>query len=361
MQTRCSGSMRGFSENAPVGASNRARGAGVAAVAGPARAGAPTTSLVGTGCSTRRPADRGARRPRPPARSSRTRPSRPSTPLGSRPASSRLADRAPLRHGHAGRTASKSYETGAGLRRDPRARIERGDLVVALGGEHASAISPVSPRRSSGAACASCSCERRCPSPRSIPRSAATGVNTATARTSSAPSHSGLVLADTAALDTLPTCASAPPLCRGRRNTGSSMTSASSRSCRRTGADLRRAGARPRRRRELPGEGRGRRRDGARTATALLNLGTPSARARARHQLRRRPAPSSRAMAIGMCLAFRFSVRLRALPGPGRGPAAGATSPRRAADLARRGPAAATIRDGLVDAMAQDKKVKDGR
>jgi 3-dehydroquinate synthetase len=66
------------------------------------------------------------------------------------------------------------------------------------------------------------------------------------------------------------------------------------------------------------------------------------------------------AVAIGMCLAFRFSVRLGLCPGQDAGRLrshiASVGLPTSLAEI----PGGCGPADGLVDAMAQDKKVKDG-
>ncbi len=94
---------------------------------------------------------------------------------------------------------------------------------------------------------------------------------------------------------------------------------------------------------------------------ALLNLGHTFA-----HALERMTGYDPRrlvhgeAVAIGLCLAFRFSMRLGLCPGQDAGRVAGHLAtvglPTRLADV----PGGAGSADALLDAMAQDKKVKDG-
>jgi 3-dehydroquinate synthase len=94
---------------------------------------------------------------------------------------------------------------------------------------------------------------------------------------------------------------------------------------------------------------------------ALLNLGHTFA-----HALERVTGYDAarlvhgEAVAIGMCLAFRFSVRLGLCPGQDAGRLrshiASVGLPTSLAEV----PGGCGSADGLVDAMAQDKKVKDG-
>jgi 3-dehydroquinate synthase len=94
---------------------------------------------------------------------------------------------------------------------------------------------------------------------------------------------------------------------------------------------------------------------------ALLNLGHTFA-----HALERVTGYDAarlvhgEAVAIGLCLAFRFSVRLGLCPGQDAGRVTGhlatAGLPTRLSDV----PGGCGPVDALVDAMAQDKKVKDG-
>ncbi|MFL5322976.1 MAG: 3-dehydroquinate synthase [Microvirga sp.] len=94
---------------------------------------------------------------------------------------------------------------------------------------------------------------------------------------------------------------------------------------------------------------------------ALLNLGHTFA-----HALERVTGYDAarlvhgEAVAIGMCLAFRFSVRLGLCPGQDAGRLrshiASVGLPTSLAEI----PGGCGPADGLVDAMAQDKKVKDG-
>ena len=94
---------------------------------------------------------------------------------------------------------------------------------------------------------------------------------------------------------------------------------------------------------------------------ALLNLGHTFA-----HALERVTGYDAarlvhgEAVAIGMCLAFRFSVRLGLCPGRTRAGCGATSPPSGCRPRLARSRAAAAPADGLVDAMAQDKKVKDG-
>ena len=220
-------------------------------------------------------------------------------------------------------------------------------------------------RRSCAAACASCRCRPRS-SPRSIPPSAARPASTrATARTSSAPSISrGSCSPTPALLDTLP-----PREFRAGYaevvKYGLIDDAASSPGSRRTGAASSPAGpSATRRSAQLPRQGRAsssrdEREDGDR---ALLNLGHTFGHAleartgyfrppRARRGRRHRPVPglplfgAARPLPAGRTPA-RVEAHLRAVG-----------LPTRLADM----PGGVRRRRRLLDAMAQDKKVKARR
>ena len=241
------------------------------------------------------------------------------------------------------------------------ARIERGDLVVALGGGVVGDLAGFA-ARSCGAASITCRCRPRCWR-RSIPRSAARPRSTpATARTWSARSTSRSWCSPTRRCSTRCRSASSAPAMPRWRNTGCSATPNSSPGSRRTGATCSPA-ARAREhaiavscRAKAAIVARDERETGDRV---LLNLGHTFG-----HALEAAAGFSDRllhgeAVALGMALAFEFSARRGLMPQ--------ADAERVIAHLAAvglpthvkavRGGNWPTV-DALMDLIAQDKKVQ---
>ncbi|MFL5149664.1 MAG: 3-dehydroquinate synthase [Microvirga sp.] len=260
--------------------------------------------------------------------------------------------------------ASKSYETLARVcDAILDARIERGDLVVALGGGIVGDLA--------GFAAA---IVRRGVRFVQVPTTllaqvdssvgGKTGVNTRHGKNLVGAFHQpSLVLADTAALDTLPL----REMRAGYAEVVKYGLISDERFFEWCEANWRRIFAGGPERDHAVAEScrakaavvvRDEREDGER---ALLNLGHTFA-----HAIERVTGYDAarlvhgEAVAIGMCLAFRFSVRLGLCPGQDAGRLrshiASVGLPTSLAEI----PGGCGPADGLVDAMAQDKKVKDG-
>ena len=229
-----------------------------------------------------------------------------------------------------------------------------------------SATSRASRRRSCAAACASCRSRRPC-SRRSIPRSAARPASTrAHGKNLVGAFHQpSLVLADTALLDTLPRARDARRLCRGREvraHRRRALLRLVRGELARRSSPAGRSATRPSRRAAAPRPRscvRDEREEGDR---ALLNLGHTFAHALERVTAYDCGAPRPRRGGRDRARAgLPLLGQARALPWPGRRPRRG---PSRRRSACRRGsrnvPGGCGTVDELLDAMAQDKKVKGG-
>ena len=247
------------------------------------------------------------------------------------------------------------------------ARIERGDLVVALGGGVIGDLAGFAAAVRAPRASITCRCRRRCWR-RSIPRSAA--------RPRSIRAHGKnligafhqpmLVVADTALLDTLPPrefrAGYAEVAKYGLLGDAGffAWLEANWRDLFAGGA-----GARARHRGELPRQGRDRRARRARDRRPRAAQSRPHLRPCAS-----KPRPASptgccmaRRSALGMALAFEFSAQRGLMPAGRRATRAmrhlaAVGLPTRMRGHSRRAAAASTR---LMDLIAQDKKVKRGK
>ena len=289
-------------------------------------AGAPTTSWSAAALlDERRRADRGARRPRRRDRLGRDRRAA-LRRRASRPASSASGLRTALVDG---RRRAKPRRSLRPLARvcDAilAARIERGDLVVALGGGVVGDLA--------GFAAA---IVRRGVRLVQVPTTllaqvdssvgGKTGINSAHGKNLVGAFHQpSLVLADTAAARHAARARDARRLCRGGEIRADRRPRASSNGARRTGAAIFAGG--PERDHavaaELPRQGRGRRPRRARGRRARAAQPRPHlrARARARDRLRRRPARPRRGGGDRAGARLPLLGPARALPRAGRGPA----------------------------------------